>query len=147
MTSYNYVQKQLEKITDKEITINIENGKNYSKETPSDVLLESTDKVSENSCTRSNVKFINDKSGECLAHAEFSEFDSESIAVIDWIEVQERLRGNGIGRVLRKAVVKDLSEKKEIYTAIENGKMISVALDQGFKQIDEGELSEWFVRR
>ena len=147
MTSYNYVRKQLEKITDKEITINIENGKNYSKETPSDVLLESTKKFSENSCTSSNVQFITEKSGKCLAHAELSEFDSEPIAVIDWIGVEKELRGNGIGRLLRKAVVEGLSDKKEIYTAIENDKMISVALDQGFKQIDEGELSEWFVRK
>ena len=76
------------------------------------MLLESK-KFSENSCTSSNVQFITEKSGECLAHAELSEFDSEPIAVIDWIEVEKELRGNGIGRLLLKAVVEDLSDKKE----------------------------------
>jgi len=146
MTSYDHVRKRLEKILDENITLNVEKGNPHSKETPSDILVETTEKFSGASCTSSTIQFVSDKSGECLAHAELSTFDSEQIAVIDWIEVEKELRGNGIGRLLRKAVVEDLSNNKEIYTAIENDKMISVALDQGFKQIDEGELSEWFIR-
>ena len=80
------------------------------------------------------------------AEARYFRFTDASIAHIDWVEIDSSIEGNGYGRLLRRVIVERLTDVDAVYSKIVNDRLISTAIDQGFKQIQDGDLKGWFVR-
>lgn len=92
-----------------------------------------------------SIRLIGEDSGQKYAEARYVIFQEYSIGVIDWIQVNLNIRGNGIGRLIRSEVLSDMNDMDIIYSKIVNDKLISVAIDQGFKKIRHGDLKGWFI--
>lgn len=92
-----------------------------------------------------SIRLIGEDSGKKYAEARYVIFQEYSVGVIDWIQVHFDIRGNGIGRMIRSEVLSDMSDLDNIYSKIVNDRLVSVAIDQGFKKIKHGELEGWFI--
>lgn len=91
------------------------------------------------------IRLMGLDSGLKYAEARYVQLESYSVGVIDWIEVHSDIRGNGIGRLIRSEVVSNMNNIDTIYSKIINDKLITVAIDQGFKKIKYGGLEGWFI--
>lgn len=143
MVDFSSTKRRIEDITDDEVRVNISKYREMKDSASVKDLIQNTE-LSSGSCNRYVIRFKSSETDDLYAKCEYLLFHTENIALIEWTEVVEPITGNGIGRVLRKEAIDHIGERT-IYTNIVNANLISVAIDQGFKQIQEGQLKGWFV--
>ena len=109
------------------------------------VLVEVTD-LETGMAEHHEVHFRGQDSDTTYAETRYFRFTDASIAHIDWMKIDPSIEGNGYGRLLRRVIVERLTDVDAVYSKIVNDRLISTAIDQGFKQIQDGDLKGWFVR-
>lgn len=94
------------------------------------------------------ISFNGEETNQEYAVCKYIIFNQSNISLIDWLEVSDQIQNKGIGRMLRREMISEMDSKNIniIYTRIINHKIISVVIDQGFRQIQDGGLKGWFVR-
>jgi predicted GNAT family acetyltransferase len=143
MDGYQKTVKNLENAVETDVEVNI---------VKKELVLEGLRELVENTCvssaqgTETKVCFFSQDSQSKLAEARIFRFKSESTGVIRYIYLSDSVRGKGISRILRYEVVENMNDLEKIYSEIVNSKLVSVALDQGFRKIREGPLEGWFIR-
>lgn len=144
---YSNVAQRIEDLVDEPVDISTKSYDKMSDEGKA-VSLESHTKLSSTSAKEKNVYFRNEETGTQYAECRYFLFHTEDIALIQWLEVHEDIRSNGIGRILRSSMIADIEAHgyDTIYTNIIDSCLISVVIDQGFKQINHGGLEGWFVK-
>ena len=145
MVGYADTKKLITDITGEDVKMNRYRDETMRYERRIRDLLDGTE-LSSGDCDEIKIEFNNSKTDDLYATCEFIVFHTEDIAMIEWIEVQPSITGNGVARTLRRDMLDEI-EDKDVYTNIINESMISVATDQGFKQIQSGCLDGWFVRK
>lgn len=143
MGEFSSTKRRIEDVTDDEVKVNINKYREMKDSASVADLIQNT-KLSSGSCNRFLVRFKSAETEDLYAKCEYLLFHTEDIALIEWTEVVEPITGNGIGRVLRKEAIEHIGDRT-IYTNIVNANLISVAIDQGFRQIQDGALKGWFV--
>lgn len=142
MTDFSGTIRRIESVTGKAVKKNVDRFDAPSNLNPVEKLINNTELRSD-SCERVLVRFRDSETTR--ARCEYLLFQTENIGLIEWTEVHESVTGEQIGRILRKEMVEKM-DGNTIYTNIMNTRLISVAIDQGFRKIQEGELKGWFVR-
>lgn len=144
---YDQVINECEKLVDDNIDVDILHRVSKKVDITSyEALMSSTDLVSIKNGETYIIDFVGSNDNIIYAKVRYVIFQNNSIGVIDWIEVHKDIRNNGIGRLLRSKVVSDMRNLDKIYSKIINDKLISVAIDQGFKKIESGDLVGWYIR-
>jgi predicted GNAT family acetyltransferase len=94
------------------------------------------------------ISFNGEETNQEYAVCRYIIFSQSNISLIDWLEVNDQIQNKGIGRILRREMISEMDSKNIniMYTKIINHKIISVVIDQGFRQIQDGGLKGWFVR-
>ena len=92
------------------------------------------------------ISFQNEVTSDSLVEIQFVFFDGSQVMYLEWLKVQEELRGEGISRQVRREFIDSFANRYDIYTNIKSPKLITVAIDQGFRQIEQGELEGLYVR-
>jgi GNAT superfamily N-acetyltransferase len=145
---YQQVNNQIAGLVPKEGTRVIRNAdKNLRVDVEQVELLLSYTELSDAVATKHSQIIKGVKSGQKFAESRFFIFDSEPISLFDWLWIHPNIRGNGIGRALSRATIDELEQNSEtIYSDIQNTKLVSVVIDQGFNQISHGGLQGMYVR-
>ena len=143
MSDFSLTKRRIEETTDNKVRVDISKYREMKDSASVNDLIENTE-LSSGSCNRFLIRFKSAETDELYAKCEYLLFHTEDVALIEWTEVVESITGNGIGRVLRKEAIEQMGDRT-IYTNIINSNLITVAIDQGFKQIRDGPLKGWFV--
>lgn len=144
MSDFSGTKKRIENVTGEKIEKNTDEFRTVRDTGSVEELIDNTELTS-GSCNRVFIEFRDAETGDMRAKCEYLKFHTEDIGLIEWMEVHESITGEQIGRMLRKEMIDDMEDRK-IYTNIINTSLISVAIDQGFRKIREGELKGWFVQ-
>lgn len=91
------------------------------------------------------VKICGSNTGMEYARLEYVVFDSEPIALIEYLEVDKNIRSNGIATQFRSDLIKSLSEVDSIYSKVSNEKLESVVRRHDFRPLSERPSDNWYV--
>lgn len=143
---YENVKSQIESIVDETVELSSNSIDKMCESKDTEKLYNCT-RLSSTSATEHSFIFRGSESDTKYAECRYLEFHTEKIGLIQWLEVNESIRSNGVGRCLRGEMIDDMRCKDiaTIYTKLIDSRLVSVAIDQGFRQIQSGDLDGWFV--
>lgn len=146
MSEFSLTLKRINDYIDENVSLDIR-SEDKLLEGQDEYILSNQNIINNKEATINNIIFKGSETNRVYAQSKFAIYNSDSVGIIKWIEVHNDIRGIGLSRLLRKEVLSFMDDVDEIYTNIVDSKLISIAIDQGFRQIrSNNEMNGWFVR-
>lgn len=143
---YNKTLTKMSGLTEQEVDVSIDK-KDTSIDEGLERIIKSPDlDVCKSEGSSKKVLFEVKKTSNVLAELRFTTFNKTDILYLGWLEVRDPIRGEDISRQLRREFIDNFGHRYNIYTDINSTRLISVAIDQGFRQIENGDLEGIYVR-
>lgn len=144
--SYNNTLNKISELTEREVDVSTDK-KDTSIDEGMERIIESSEfEIHKSGGSSKRVLFEVEKTSDVLAKLRFTTFDKPAVLYLEWLEVRDPIRGEGVSRQLRREFIDNFGHKYDIYTNINSTRLISVAIDQGFKQIESGDLNGMYMR-
>jgi hypothetical protein len=144
MVNYSQTKSRLSDILDENVIVKKTKDR-IKEDLDAEIIKENTELTTVDGM-KITIKIIGENSKKVYLESQYIKFDSNNIGILKWIKTASDARGENMSRIFRLETVKNMKDCNKIYSDIENDKLISIAIDQGFRPILQGRLKGWYVR-
>lgn len=142
---FNSSRDRIQDIINEQIEYSIETDK-LDSDNEDIIFLAEENNINSTYGKRTEIRLQGKLSDEVYAIGRYFKFKNKNIILIEWIHLATEIQRNNLARIFRLDLLDQIGNNSVIYSKITNDKIISIVIDQGFRQIQQGKLKGWFVR-